>query len=780
MNDVYYFSQEESTPADSVAAHFARWISEGKVYCSSTMFGEEEVTSIGVRQKWQLCRRELPIGARTLLWNHAGHLVFRGMNAFGSFQLEQVAKLGWPIILQRKMAGFVLHVVSRDGITLNFIAKHTTVGLHVDLGRKILFSCTSDVQRAHLARWLFLHTLSLTGECIDVVNDSMHPELDEEFTGRFWPFAAQRYNSVVEQCISFAQLQEFCSSIGLAVVPSCLVHDEKGLQEILQPCLSWTARGEGWVLVWERMVRGEIQPVRLKLKTLRYTAQRHMRSIILGQTTPRDTPFLDCFRMWLSETHSVSSREQLLQNIGLGRVFDEFVSTMEGKGEAWTEAMVMARNQFVSPVQHIFVLLCGPPGCGKSTFAREICSTAAEAGMCKYAVHVEKDVVTSECFSDKVLSKHKMRRARGQAHWSTIGRCRDVVFFASMQHLPVLFVLDACHINAATRLSWLGTVPFTRKIVVCLAGDVQSNYVTFAERVALRKDHPTIRGVEEAQVALFKISSRFFAPTVSELDVGTELLILDTTRKSLPACVAECARFMPRAFNGKGTLVSCNDLSRSVDERKLAVSQLFSASNVGPQVTTRLVYLLPVGSAWEQPLITLLRSLPSSCRLIRGNSKWFHFIKEDLTTYLSRAENPHVTLYRGVDPMRWLESEKLDINEPFTLQVATVLLDSNALCFGVKIVTQKFNSVAVATCEHGDARACQFSHLHITWALREHFNPSYCGLMPDLFAANTTDNEEVATKKSRKEKTGRKFHNFAEVEVSPITLSGMMIVKFAK
>jgi hypothetical protein len=328
---------------------------------------EPGVVSVVVEERHQ-SDTSLLCGARTLFLDSAtGNIWLRGINKFPDLhdappgQVQRAlagAKCGY---LLRKMAGFVVHVWSPDGVSLRVASKHALEGPHVTAAQAYLDGL---VRREALAKWLHEGGLVLSGECVDSVFDAYHPILDAAFDRQVVFFAAHCRRSRLELTLPFAELVRCGAMFDLAVTPWRGLHGEAGILTQAEALVvdGWhenaraaeldaACRGagamfplaEGFVVLLELPVSGSadayVLPLRYKMKTLKYTVRRSIRGALEGSSQApewiRRSDYAALFRTWATATNgSMEGTADVVRARGVSLVVDAF--------EAATDSAVLA------------------------------------------------------------------------------------------------------------------------------------------------------------------------------------------------------------------------------------------------------------------------------------------------------------------------------------------------------------------------------------------------------------------------------------------------------
>lgn len=207
--------------------------------------------SVSVKEGFQGDVKTLPCGARSLLVHpETGSIHARGVNKF--FSLSELStrndlpvdwtsdaalwrrdKQCFEVYVQRKLAGFSVSFFSDNGTDLSIMSKHSVDGHHVEIAKKVLFSCTSNLQRQAMAHHLHVFNATASCECISLAEDYFHPVLeDERYDNQLVLFSIQ-LNKVAEWCIDPQDLNLYAFLWGLKCVPQRRVCSQQELEEII-------------------------------------------------------------------------------------------------------------------------------------------------------------------------------------------------------------------------------------------------------------------------------------------------------------------------------------------------------------------------------------------------------------------------------------------------------------------------------------------------------------------------------------------------------------------
>lgn len=526
-----------------------------------------KVVSIAYKEGHQSRTSELPVGARSLLLAHDTHaMVLRGLNKFVEFDWGSHTALLTKLlegstetrfVLQRKLAGFVVHLFSLDGMHLEVMSKHSLDGRHVTEARRILQATLSADEMTRLARSLYCDSLVASGECVSPVWDATHPVI-EGGEARIEFFAVGSRCNRAEMTWLSTMAAAWCASHSLLFVQQefiparCIIAK---LEEVERRTQQWATASEGFVLVVEvptQVVDAAapaaalcVVPLRFKLKTIRYRVLRCLRSHILGEhiLSPQHPfyqhPYMTMFVRWVMELQDspLTNAAEIaahVRNIGVWKWSNDFEEALArlGKKRKRNEA---GRNETDAPstspdalqelihvvecaaspqrTLHSAVLLCGIPGAGKSTVAKALVSCSDRT-----VVHISRDTIAAHVTrslqqsSGGPPSNHQLRRLKKAIHDAYCQRIAEVTRWLVFQQEPVLVVLDACHASRASRETFREIMPSTLRSCICVHMSLGDDGPLCAvARVASRVNHEVLSPAD-AEKAVLDVSRVFEAP----------------------------------------------------------------------------------------------------------------------------------------------------------------------------------------------------------------------------------------------------------------------------
>ena len=549
--------------------------------CNSGSGGSAEVYSIAVHERHQHRVSSLPCGARSLLLKprsaEENSIVFRGINKFPSITETGMAWLSDAtiptcvdrIILQRKMAGFLVHVFSLDGICLVVMSKHSLDGPHVELARSILSRTYPTLDQRALAAELFQLGAAIAFECI-AAEDRFHPTPDREpFQDTLTAFSLHCMKTRAELAFPFCELVQICHKYGLHVVPHKYLSKESLGEEVMKlvtATADWAhspfsfGMGEGYVLCLEvppsnvlrvlsvgdsaanQLYKAPICfPLRLKMKTARYDAIRAARSMILEQGCVAANCrafFSQVFFAWgISVYKSTQAFVSAVENEGIASLVAKFESRVD-------ELPVEQRTSFwqaaASTGRHVVVILCGMPGSGKTTLCAEVTRLLAASADSSvpfdgFVVSVSRDLIARDVHDSNgaaaTRSAHSERLMKKEIHHRFVSELSAVAAFAAA---PVITFVDACNAEPNGRALWRNSFSSSS---ICIFCNVRcDNREVLARRAAIREDHPTLKK-DDAERALYQIGSKLVYATPSELaSLRDSVVDINTEVQDLPQC----------------------------------------------------------------------------------------------------------------------------------------------------------------------------------------------------------------------------------------------------
>jgi predicted kinase len=656
---------------------------------------EPGVVSVVVEERHQ-SDTSLLCGARTLFLDSAtGNIWLRGINKFPDLhdappgQVQRAlagAKCGY---LLRKMAGFVVHVWSPDGVSLRVASKHALEGPHVTAAQAYLDGL---VRREALAKWLHEGGLVLSGECVDSVFDAYHPILDAAFDRQVVFFAAHCRRSRLELTLPFAELVRCGAMFDLAVTPWRGLHGEAGILTQAEALVvdGWheTARGaeldaacrgagamfplaEGFVVLLELPVSGSadayVLPLRYKMKTLKYTVRRSIRGALEGSSQApewiRRSDYAALFRTWATATNgSMEGTADVVRARGVSLVVDAFEAATDPEVLAAAIRQLAERAAVAQRTTHHVVLLCGLPGSGKSTWAQAVASeTGAEV--------LSRDHELASIGSDR-------RGAARSAHGKILGKLHRALSALGSR----VIILDAVHATEAARRFWLRAVPPNHRATVVFFPE--SNLTALATRLSKRTSHETLSS-HEVEAALFTIARLFTRPTTDELARSRSETALTTPSDEL---IRELKRVAPADLP---SLAGEDHLWRIVP-RKASVRS----------VSLRSAHPVDLRAAAFKYVVELLRDACASHQQVAsGSAAWIEpFFAQggcSLEEGVRRLFDTDKT-----EPVAWMDPTSLDVEtlaesdgSRVDIALGDILLDRNVLC--VECTTQGLGTVAM-------------------------------------------------------------------------------------
>ena len=568
----------------------------------------QTVQSYAVKERHQFDTHHLPIGARTLLLSTSSattgnRIVLRGLNKFPAIDevgldcvLGAMGCEGVNVLLQRKMAGFIVHVFSTNGATIEVLSKHSLDGPHACHGKKLLQAALGDdpVRIVRLAQRLFAANAVLSGEVVDKEFDKFHPILDDDVDNGIVFFALQDRSSAAELSRTTASLISLTSEFGLKAVqalpveaphrwPTAALGTTSSTNEenvdgrtFIERCQSWDCRpfgsphgGEGFVLLLEiplhsavkalfgekpvpRQEQDLVVAIRVKIKTTRYELVRQVRSVVLGEF--HGSGIAGCGLLPAVVLHWALGNEirrpflnpKLLkdevQRAGIHELMMSFARSVDG-GQAAVDRVGHRSIDLLYPKNHVFMLLSGLPGSGKTTMVEHLVNCGQALKGCQVIV-ISRDEIQARLMAaamesnpnSDALSGHQVRRIRKEVHAQTVAALSHAISLD--QTKPTVVILDACNADSNARHQWLSIVPVSFHVVLV---DARCDVSTAASRAQLRDDHLTLAAAD-AQQAVYKINEKLKHVTLDEAKrfFGTrQLVTIDTATSSITECSSQ-------------------------------------------------------------------------------------------------------------------------------------------------------------------------------------------------------------------------------------------------
>lgn len=606
--------------------------------------------SVSVKEGFQEDVKTLPCGARSLLVHpETGNIQARGVNKF--FSLSELSikshlpvdwtrdaalwrgdKQRFEVYVQRKMAGFSVSFFSGNGKDLSIMSKHSVEGHHVEIAKKVLSSCTSNLQRQTMAHHLHVLNATASCECISLSEDFFHPVLeDERYDNQLVLFSIQ-LNMVAERSIDPQDLNTYAFLWGLKCVPQLRVCSQEELERIIfavaahwNPAIDFentekqctadfskikdlqeleTTKeklAEGVVLVFaesaslppfgtcpgiskeavihtpianENVCESSATPfsrrnspfspsseiltvsmsprwmrlTRLKVKTPRYICMRNFRSLLLQESKCRSFLMHYVLLEWSNTKNSTefsfrNGEEEMqvtVERCGVHALCTAFFSYFSHysrtfyRDAVWSIGCAVDHLLKVTEKEVIqesyapisFIILCGLPGSGKSTFAKKF---LGELGICGFprhsvAVTISRDRVYQQvkeeacrvCENESSLSKHQLRRLEQKVHTELVRALQGVIQLSAYTDGRVIVVLDACNSTPAARKFWRDVLP--RSIDYCAIVHICcSDRSELQNRLCQRLSHERLSNPETAQRAFYAVEKKFVVPPFSLL-----------------------------------------------------------------------------------------------------------------------------------------------------------------------------------------------------------------------------------------------------------------------
>lgn len=604
----WVFAQEWSNESvESIWSTLERHVQRGWATCQHCVSRSGvPLLSIAYKEAHQYRTQELPIGARSLLLTQDTHeIVLRGLNKFPDYsELDHSCLLAelsaacagssTPNVhcfLQRKAAGFVVHIFSLDGVNLEVMSKHALDGRHACEARRVLNEMFAPKDLGALAHQLYVDEVVVSGECISPEWDRSHPVL-EGGEPRIEFFSVGPRKARPEVMWPSSAAYSWCMSRGLAFV-SCdqfsAAEVNRHIESAIDMVHKWSTESEGYVLLVEvpchvmelapsslssvHKHASLVVPLRFKLKTIRYRLLRCLRSHILGEhilTSQHpfyNHPYVTLFMRWVREMREPPiSAPELVERIkhegiwvwskafeaawlhlaNRKRLRDEEMFTVSLDPLAELLAVVERADRLHYNSPHSVVMMCGVPGSGKSSAVKYIVSHLQGF---RSVVHISRDAVAVEvtramCAASAggAPSNHQLRRLKKSVHDAYCSRIADVARWLTFHsEVPVLVVLDACHASRAARKTFRELLP--NKLCQCLCVWMSLDPICAIRRVASRSNHEVLEAVD-AEKAVLDVSRVFEAPALDE--PFTAVVEVDAARLSL----AECAGQILHALKG--------------------------------------------------------------------------------------------------------------------------------------------------------------------------------------------------------------------------------------
>ena len=649
------------------------------------------VYSVSYKEMHQEKYAVLPIGARSLLIGSNHELLFRGVNKFSDFSLTVVqsdtpstsvlleeaassassSSATLRVFLQEKLAGFIVHLFSLDGVHLEVMTKHVLNGVHVDLARKILFdndqgpACVRD---PHWIALLYKERLVVSGELIDLANDRNHPVLERVvFNKSLVVFSIGRRDTREEQTWPWDRVQEACQSWGLRTVPTVEVANVEQIYQRAAANQRWNAEvPEGHVLLVEHPTIAQTEfvvPVRFKIKTLRYRTVRLLRSLLQGELyQPQLALFCKAFVSWMAlrHGHDAAALRAAMVEMGIAPLVALFEdgckqSVLRLRDAEWNIAdswrrLVLTMESEASATRcrfsHDVILFVGLPGTGKSTLCAELIRRVVSTATTPYrsVLHVSRDVIAQAVAAghEQDVSRHKARRQKLEIHDAYQRAVEQSVLWLSRQPTEArgLLLLDACHATREAREMVRHLLPSSATVWYCLLHCSQDPSHVLVERCMQRPEHPTL-APSDVQDALYKIQKIFCTPTVTE--AKRRLVHFDTLVEPINAIAETILTTMLQGSTHNeantvgGALVSSQDVESWNERVDAAIVQGLAGGIVPwvPPVKTKrtvplIVAVTPLtgqqweGVLWERVAETLHHALglPRDGGILTSLSRW--------------------------------------------------------------------------------------------------------------------------------------------------------------
>ena len=570
----------------------------------------QRVYSVSYRENQQRKVRDLPIGSRSLLItsstdeaNAKGEIFLRGINKFGDLVQPEVLSCfqdsrdaDVDMFIQRKMAGFVVHLFSTDGKTVETMSKHSVCSEHAKEARRILGDELSVEQQTSLAQYMLEHDTTIACECISLSFDKGHPVPEDTiYDHHLVAFAVGLRKSLPELVLPLPKAKRVCESFGMMFAPFQKIPNDRCvlfLREIQEHLTRWHAVvdgapvSEGFVVVVECRPsdiaaslgyanrcsdRSCAAPMRFKMKSAQYKVMRSLRSLILeGQPSSYQSTMQVAILSW---AHSCASLTlQLLREAvsahgvhSLLLRFMGYVNLQRRKrfvpvesssvadlglsvGAALECATLQTERELrqIEESPHGLVMLCGLPGSGKTSLCEHLCSVLRGGAPFDEILHISKDEISRHVTMrrDPAVSAHQLRQIQRDVHRQAL----QAIQYANMylarkpRGTRVLVVLDACHATVASRKFFREVFP-TRlflDIIIYVKCDEINKCVA---RIASRTDHATLHGMGNAERAVYNISRIFVAP---QEDVERRRVI---TVDSFLLSAKECAEYVRGSLN---------------------------------------------------------------------------------------------------------------------------------------------------------------------------------------------------------------------------------------
>lgn len=560
-------------------------------------------------------RQQLPTGARSLLVDASeGSIVARGLNKFSDlsecdlkFIFSCAQHSTASIFLQRKMAGYIVHMFSVDGISVEVMSKHTTDGPHAQFAYQLIQNVLGQSRLALFAKDLRERNWVVTCECIATSWDVHHPILESMTTPALIVLSAQHRTSLQEVAEPVHVVRAWCAAWSLVFVETVVVDKDLVSAATVAQWQTelgrWSFESEGYVLLLEiplpavasavrcnqDLTVSGVVPIRFKLKTLRYTTLRCLRSVVLGEHVLHPSheyfhhPYLVHFLEWAIPAlgTSVDAVRERVREKGIWFCSRLFESSLGRSHKRLRDADVPTSEvpRLIMLTEHIhqqrkalhlvgLVMLCGLPGAGKSTVATEIAATLTaddRSSSVDRVVILCRDEVAQKVAQASGISadssNHQRRKLKKLVHDAIVDKVAATVRWltANDDDLSTLVVLDACHASRDARRMFRELFPTSLGACVC----VHVKCSAAMERASLRSEHPILCAAD-APKAFQDVQRVFIEPSETSESSLRTVLSVDTvhlTPKEAAAVVlSEVKLQMPRPSRGQARLLTTDNL----------------------------------------------------------------------------------------------------------------------------------------------------------------------------------------------------------------------------